>query len=129
MDFTVRPLLRGFEPNADVFVDEERGQVVVSVEVAGADADSLRVSVDERHLFIAGRRTEVVRFHRGSFMQKEIAYGDFTKRIHLPVAVDIGEITARYADGVLVIALPISATAYLPTTRNEIRMIIQRTLK
>ena len=127
MDFTVRPLLRGFEPNADVFVDEERGQVVVAVEVAGADPDSLRVSVDERHLFIAGRRSEVVRFRRGSFMQKEIAYGDFSKRIHLPVAVDIADVNARYADGVLVIALPISATAYLPTTRTEIRMIIQRT--
>lgn len=119
--------MRGFEPNADVFVDEDRGQLVVSVEIAGADPDSLHVSVDERHLFIKGRRSEVVRFRRGSFVQKEIAYGEFSKRIHLPVAVEIADVAATYADGVLVIALPISATAYLPTTRTEIRMIIQRT--
>lgn len=128
MDFIVRPLVRGFEPNADVFVDEERGQLVVAVEIAGADPDSLRVSVDEHHLLIKGRRSETVRFRRGSFLQKEITYGEFSKRIRLPIAVEIADVTAKYADGVLVIALSVSQTAYLPTTRTEIRMIIQRTL-
>lgn len=127
MDFVLRPRL-GFEPNADVFVDEERGQVVVAVEVAGADPESLRVSVDDRYLTITGRRAEVVNFRRGSFIQKEIAYGAFAKRIHLPVAVDFSDIVAQYADGVLVIALPVSPTAYLPTARTEIRMIVKRTL-
>ena len=127
MDFVLRPRL-GFEPNADVFVDEERGQVVVAVEVAGADPESLRVSVDDRYLTITGRRAEAVNFRRGSFIQKEIAYGAFAKRIHLPVAVDFSDIVAQYADGVLVIALPVSPTAYLPTARTEIRMIVKRTL-
>jgi HSP20 family protein len=126
MDFVVRPRL-GFEPNADVFVDEERGQIVVAVELAGADPESLRVAVDGRHLQITGRRAEAVRFRRGSFIQKEIAYGAFAKRIHLPVAVDfLGQAIASYADGVLVIALPVSPTAYLPATRTEIRMILKR---
>ena len=127
MDFVVRSRL-GFEPNADVFVDEERGQVVVAVEIAGADPDSLRVSVDDRHLSITGRRAEAFHPRRGSFVQKEIAYGAFGKRIALPVAVDFGDVVAHYADGVLVIALAISPTAYLPTTRTEIRMIVKRTL-
>ena len=128
MEFLLRPRMRGFEPNADVFVDEERGQVVVAVEVAGADAESLRVAVDDRYLLISGRRVEAVRFLRGSFSQKEIAYGEFLKRIHLPVAVDFCDVAANYADGVLVIALPISATAYLPTARTEVRLIVKRTL-
>ena len=127
MDFVLRPRL-GFEPNADVFIDEERGQVVVAVEAAGADPDSLRVSVDDGFLSISGRRTEVVSFRRGSFIQKEIAYGQFAKRIHLPVAVDFSDVVAQYGDGVLVIALAISPTAYLPTARTEIRMIVKRTL-
>ncbi|HEV7178754.1 MAG TPA: Hsp20/alpha crystallin family protein [Candidatus Baltobacteraceae bacterium] len=128
MDFVLRPRL-GFEPNADVFVDEESGQVVVAVEVAGADPESLRVAVDDRYLSITGRRTGVANVTpRGSFIQKEIAYGAFGKRIALPVAVDFGDVVANYADGVLVIALPISPTAYLPATRTEIRMIVKRTL-
>jgi len=128
MDFVVRPRL-GFEPNADVFVDEERGQIIVAVEVAGADPESLRVAIDERYLLITGRRVETVRFRQGSFIQKEIAYGSFAKRLHLPVAIDfLGEAAATYADGVLVIALPVSPEAYLPATRTEIRMILKRSV-
>lgn len=128
MDFVVRPRL-GFEPNADVFVDEERGQMIVAVELAGADPESLRVAVEDRYLQITGTRSEGVRFRRGSFIQKEIAYGPFAKRVRLPVPVDfLGETTANYHDGVLVIAVPISATALLPSTRTEIRLILKRTI-
>lgn len=128
MEFIVRSRL-GFEPNADVFVDDERGQIVVAVEIAGADPDSLRIAIEDRHLQIAGRRSAPVRFAPGSLIQKEIAYGTFAKRVALPVAVDfLGEATASYADGVLVIALPVAPGAFLPSTRTEIRMIVKRTL-
>jgi HSP20 family protein len=128
MEFIVRNRL-GFEPNADVFVDEERAQMVVAVEVAGADPESLRVAVDDRFLLISGCRSHPVQFSGGTLIQKEIAYGSFAKRIALPVAVDLlGDASATYADGVLAIALPISPGARLPSTRTEIRMIVKRTL-
>jgi len=128
MEFVLGRRAGYFEPNADVFIDDERGQVIVAVEVAGADPDSLRISIDDRYLLISGRRTEVARFRRGSFIQKEIVHGQFAKRVSLPVAIDFVDVVASYADGVLVIALPVSATAYLPTSRTEIRMTIKRTL-
>jgi HSP20 family molecular chaperone IbpA len=129
MEYIVRPRLGAFEPNADVVVDEEQGVVIVAVEAAGADPKSLRVEVDDRSLTISGVRTEMVRIRRGSFIQKEISYGSFAKRVRLPVLVDLlGDAQATYADGVLVIALPISSTAYVPATRTEIRMIVKRTL-
>jgi HSP20 family protein len=128
MEFMIHNRL-GFEPNADVVVDEERGQMLVAVEVAGADPDSLRVAIDDRFLLISGRRTHPVQFSYATLIQKEIAYGPFAKRIALPVAVDfLGDAAASYADGVLVIALPISPGARLPSTRTEIRMIVKRTL-
>lgn len=117
-----------WEPNADVVIDEAARLVVVRVELAGADSESLRVFVDERHLFISGRRAETVRLRNGSFLQKEIADGEFVKKLHLPVAVQYGEVTATYADGMLTIALPIAATEYIPATRTEIRMIVKRIL-
>lgn len=126
MEFVIRPRL-GFEPNADVFVDEEGGRLVAVVELAGADPDSLRVGVDERYLVIAGRRSETIRLQRGSFVQKEITYGEFAKRIHLPVAVEYGDVTATYTDGLLVIVLPVAAMAYRPTARTELHIIVKRT--
>lgn len=117
-----------WEPNADVVIDDEGRSLVVRVELAGADSDSLRIFVDERHLFISGRRADTARLRNGSFLQKEIADGEFVKKLSLPVSVQYGEVTATYADGMLTIALPIAATDYIPATRTEIRMIVKRIL-
>lgn len=128
MDLLVLRSRGVWEPNADVVIDEAARLLVVRVELAGADSESLRVFVDERHLFIAGRRADAVRLRTGSFLQKEIADGEFVKKIHLPVSVQYGEVTATYADGMLTIALPVAATEYIPASRTEIRMIVKRTL-
>ena len=116
-----------FEPNADVYVDEDRGRIIVHVEVAGADAETLRVGVDERHLFIVGRRIDRTD-SSGSIHQKEILYGEFVKKLHLPVPVDDDHGTASYRDGILTISLPLAAHATFPTRRTEIRMVVTRTL-
>jgi HSP20 family protein len=128
MDFALRPRAGHFEPNADVFVDEDHGQVIVKVEAAGADPESLSVTLDERWLVIRGRRSHEGRSRYGSFLQKEIADGEFSKRVHLPLAVQYENVKATFSDGMLVIALPVSATHYYPTSRTEIRMTIKRTL-
>ncbi len=123
----VRTRLAAFQPNADVFVDEEQRRVVAVVEVAGADPDTLRIAVDERSLVVAGRRVEAARLRRGSFLQKEIARGEFARRIPLPVAVEYDGIAATYEDGLLVIVAPIAPMAYLPTARTELHVIVKRT--
>ncbi|MGC1381223.1 MAG: Hsp20/alpha crystallin family protein [Candidatus Baltobacteraceae bacterium] len=126
MEFVVRTRLGSFQPNADVFVDEEGRRVVFIIELAGADPDSLRIGVDERDLLIAGRRSEAVRLRYGSFVQKEIAHGEFVKRIALPVAVEYEAVTATYEDGLLIVVAPIAATAYMPTARTELHIIVKR---
>ncbi|HET9096217.1 MAG TPA: Hsp20/alpha crystallin family protein [Candidatus Baltobacteraceae bacterium] len=128
MDLVILRSRAVWEPNADVVIDDQARSLVVRVELAGADSDSLRVFVDERHLFISGRRAEGARLRTGSFLQKEIADGEFVKKISLPVSVQYGEVTATYADGMLTIALPIAAMEYIPATRTELRMIVKRIL-
>ena len=123
-----RPRGGRWEPNADVVLEESERLLVVRVELAGADSESLRVFADERALVISGRRAENAPLRGGSFLQKEIAGGEFVKKMHLPVAVQQGEVTATYADGMLTIALPIAAAEYLPFARTEIRMIVKSTL-
>ncbi|MGA9944941.1 MAG: Hsp20/alpha crystallin family protein [Candidatus Cybelea sp.] len=127
MEFVVRARLGTFQPNADVFIDEEDGRVVVVLEVAGADPESLRIGFDERCLIVAGRRAEAVRLRCGSFVQKEIVHGEFVKRIHLPVAIEYEAVTASYDDGLLIVVGPIAATAYMPTARTELHVMVKRT--
>lgn len=123
----MRARLSAFSPNADVFVDEEGRRVVAVIEVAGADADSLRIAFDDRYLVVAGRRHDLARVRRGSFVQKEIAQGEFVKRIALPVAIEYDRVTASYEDGLLIVIAPIAVTAYMPTSRTELQVIVKRT--
>ncbi|MGB8520624.1 MAG: Hsp20/alpha crystallin family protein [Candidatus Tumulicola sp.] len=127
MEFLLRGRLGAFEPNADVFVDDDGRQVVAVVDVAGADPESLRVGFDEQYLYVRGRRREAVRLRHGSFVQKEIASGDFARRIALPVAVEYEGAAADYIDGLLIVALPIAVTAYRRPSRTELHILVKRT--
>jgi HSP20 family protein len=127
MEFVLRTRLGAFSPNADLFVDEEGRRVIAVIEVAGAEPESLRVGLDERFLIATGRRREPARLRCGSFIQKEIAHGEFVKRIPLPVPIEYEGVAATYEDGLLVVVAPIAATAYMPTARTELHVIVKRT--
>lgn len=123
----MRTRLGTFQPNADVFIDDEGRRVVVVIEAAGSDPETLRVGFDGRSLVAAGRRLETARLRCGSFVQKEIAQGEFIKRIALPVAVEYEGVEASYENGLLVVVAPIAATAYMPTARTELHIMVKRT--
>jgi HSP20 family protein len=115
-----------FEPNADVSLNDDGETVVVTVEIAGAEPAELRVMVDEQHLYILGRRADRGRAGRESLLMKEIEYGEFGKKLHLPVPVSYDDATAVYRDGMLIIRLPVSRDSLLPRNRTEIRMTVKR---
>ena len=118
----------GFAPNADVFLSPDGEVLTVNVEIAGAEPAELRVMVEEHRLYIIGRRVDRDLGARGSVLMKEIAYGDFVKKLHLPIPVAYEEATAAYRDGILSIRLPVSEDSLLPARRTEIRMTVRRTL-
>ncbi len=115
-----------FEPNVDVALSSDERTLLVTVEVAGADPAQLRVMVEQRYLYIVGRRPDTDRGARGTFLMKEIDYGEFAKRIHLPVQVAYEDAAASYRDGMLTIRLPVSQDLPHPYNRTEIRMIVKR---
>ena len=115
-----------FEPNMDVYLDEADATFVVHVELAGADADTLRVSVDDAYLTITGVRAPRDVSRDASLLRKEIQYGEFLKRIRLPLPVDDGA-SAVFRDGILTIRLPLAQSKKFPIVRTEIRMTVRRT--
>jgi HSP20 family protein len=116
-----------FEPNTDVHLDEEGRAFVVHAELAGAEADSLRVYVDDVYLFIAGERAMGGVSRKASLLRKEIQSGAFVKRIELPVPVDHDGASAVYRDGILTIRLPLAQSTKFPMVRTQIRMTVRRT--
>ena len=99
------PLLRGaWRPPTDVF--ETADEVVVKMEVAGVSKKDLRVTFDNRCLYIRGRREELISRKKVAVSQMEVEYGLFERKIPIRQPVDADHIDATYSDGFLIVRIP-----------------------
>jgi HSP20 family protein len=103
----VRPR-SGFAPAVDVYYTDDPPTAVVSVEVAGADPDSLGLEVKGRELVVTGVRRAGQSEGR-LYQQLEIAYGPFRRAVSLGADVDPASAVATYDDGILRVELPLVA--------------------
>jgi len=101
---------RFWQPAVDIH--ETENGIVVKMEMAGAKATDLHVSLssDDRILTISGARTErhADRDGRVRCHQLEIYFGPFERSLALPAGVRIERdaITAAYREGFLIVTLP-----------------------
>ena len=96
----------GFRPSADCFHTTDPHQLTVVVELPGVDPESVRISVQERSLTIAGERPRP-RVEGQVYQQIEIEYGPFQRALQLAEDVDVATASATYERGLLTIILPI----------------------
>jgi HSP20 family protein len=88
-----------WEPPADVVVTAD--EVIVIVDIAGMDSDSINIVTDGSRLKIGGVRGSSCCEGLKRYHQIEIRIGRFFREIDLPVPVDHGKTTARYERGML----------------------------
>jgi HSP20 family protein len=91
-------------PAINIWTNED-GQFV-SAEMPGVHVDDIDIDVNNNVLTISGQRSleevpEDAHFHR-----RERGYGEFSRTIQLPYAVDADKVEASFKDGVLNITLP-----------------------
>src|ERR671910_3896139 len=103
-------LRSGFRPAVDCWVTEEPRQLVVVVELAGVEPESIDIAVEERALTISGSRSRP-RVPGQVYQQAEIEYGRFERRIPLEQDIDAEAASAHYEAGMLRITLPIAPRA------------------
>jgi HSP20 family molecular chaperone IbpA len=125
-DLCRRPHHGRLEPNADVRLSDDEQTLIVTLDVAGADAERLRIALEGDRLIILGVREDRERSSRGAILMKEIAYGPFLKRIRLPIAVAHREAVVSYRDGMLVVRLAVAEQAHVLSHRTEVKVIVQR---
>ncbi len=98
---------KGFRPAVDCFFTDDPRQLVVVVELAGVDPDSIELSVEERALTISGSRGRP-RVPGQVYQQAEIEYGRFERTIPLEQDIDAATASAAYEAGMLRITLPVA---------------------
>jgi HSP20 family protein len=95
---------RGWVPSVDVY--ETPKDIVVKMDVAGVDRETLRITVDDNVLAVSGRRVETTSRENENYHQVEIEYGKFHRVLDLPRPADVDRATAKYEDGFLYVVLP-----------------------
>jgi len=109
----------GWSPATDIYETEQH--LVIIIELAGANPDSLKIVFDGGDLKITGIRESVASFAYTKCHQMEIDFGCFQKNIRVPFDIDRENATSKYKDGLLEITLPKARIA----DREKIEIIVE----
>ena len=97
-------------------VHESGDELTVRLEVPGMESDKFDVKVLDRTLIVSGHKQVESERKEGRYHITECAYGEFERRLPLPVEVDSSKAEASYRNGVLTLTLP-------KTEREKVRRI------
>ena len=89
----------------------EEGRYVLRAELPGIDPEKdVTVSVTDGILTIRAERRDEVQ----SEGRSEFQYGSFERRVALPTNAQVDALSARYADGILEVTVPLAPAAEEP---------------
>ena len=89
-----------------VDVKETDKEITIDVELPGIDKKDVKVEVRDNTLTISGERTSEKKTENENCCVAERHYGKFERSFSLSDAVDANNISAKYKDGVLTLAVP-----------------------
>lgn len=95
--------------SVDMF--EEGDDLVVKAEIPGMKKDEISIDFSGDVVTISGEKKSEERTERKDYYRVERSFGSFSRRLRLPVEVQIDKTHASFKDGVLEIRMPKSEAA------------------
>ena len=96
------------EGQLSVDVYQTQDDIVIIAPVAGATSETLSISITDDVITIKGRREMPVpdKLKRDDFYIEECFWGNFSRSIVLPAAVDTNKVEAHFKNNVLQVRIP-----------------------
>jgi HSP20 family protein len=91
-----------------VDVRENNGQLQVHAELPGVNESDVKIAVENDMLVIQGERKREEEKEEEGWYRAERSYGSFYRAIPLPEGAEADKANARFQNGVLEIAMPLS---------------------
>ncbi|MCC7416769.1 MAG: Hsp20/alpha crystallin family protein [Acidobacteria bacterium] len=98
-----------WSPKIDVF--EKNGRLVTKIDLPGVKKEDVSVEVADGQLALSGERKHEAEEKTDDFYRTEREYGSFYRRVPLPDGVNVDDVKATFADGVLEVSVPMPARA------------------
>ncbi len=107
-------------PAADMYETDDA--IIIHIELAGIDKDSLEIVFHDESLFLRGNRPLSHQMQSAKIHRIERMYGCFRRVFRIPQSVDPHRISASYEQGVLKITLqkldvPVFDSVNIPITK------------
>jgi HSP20 family protein len=93
-----------------VDIKEKSDMYIMSALVPGLKADDITISLEQEVLTVEGN-LNYEREEEGNYLVAERPSGSFKRSFKLPSAIDAEKISAKLADGILVVEIPKSETS------------------
>jgi HSP20 family protein len=85
---------------------EEKDRFVLEALVPGIPADSLKLTIQGKTLYLEGERLEPQLQADSRYHRQERNFGAFSRAMTLPAEVDAGKVVARQNNGILYVEIP-----------------------
>lgn len=113
------PDLTDVSTSIDMF--EEGDNLVIKAEIPGMKKEEISIDFSGDVVTISGEKKTEEKTERKDYYRVERSFGSFTRRLHLPVEVQVDKATASFKDGVLEISMPKSEAAKKKTRKITVK--------
>lgn len=104
-----------FSDSPDVFTSvdmfEEGGDLIIKAEMPGLKKDEISIDFSDDVVTISGEKKSEEKTERKDYYCVERSFGSFSRKLRLPIEIQIDKTRAQFKDGVLEIRMPKSETA------------------
>lgn len=95
----------GWDLAVDIY--EEDKNVIAKMSLPGIKSEEVNISIEDDLLTVSGKRDEEKETKEKDYYSKEIQRGSFSRSVSLPKSVDAVKAEAEFADGILVVKMPV----------------------
>lgn len=96
------------KPEGELAIDvyQTENDLVIQSAIAGVKKENLEIEIEEDMLTIKGMREKPFAEEEGEYLTQECYWGAFSRKMILPVEVDIDKSEADLKEGILTIRIP-----------------------
>lgn len=105
-DFVFEEQEKGEEGQLSLDVFQTADEIVIVAPVAGVKMSELSIAINEDVLTIKGRRDFQFMAEQSDYFTQECFWGNFSRSIILPEAVDVSRVKASFKNGILTVRVP-----------------------
>lgn len=102
------PELTDVSTSVDMF--EEGDDLVIKAEIPGMKKEEISIDFAGDVVTISGEKKSEEKTERKDYYRVERSFGSFTRKLHLPVEIQVDKAKASFKEGVLEIRMPKSET-------------------